>query len=227
MLYHRVFIMRRKPGECGRHLPEQNACGEPCINDAQCPQLGSCDEGKCACEEGYHEQDDKCVKGCEKGEVNVADECLKRVHISESCETMFSAREAQAVGWTCECPKGYEEVNETCTHEQETSSPSSSISGAIEFEYPSIKKNICCGKAGKHKSGESTVSPSQEVAEYGGTGTTSSPEIVCEKGIPYMVNGQPTTCTATVCPSNYRCVFSKLSEITTAAPRTTPVRLVF
>lgn len=34
-------------------------------------------------------------------------------------------------------------------------------------------------------------------------------EGICERGIPLMVNGRPQTCTATVCPSDYHCVFSK------------------
>ena len=35
---------------------------------------------------------------------------------------------------------------------------------------------------------------------------------VCEKGEPYLVNGVPQTCTSTVCPQLYRCVFSKRSK---------------
>ncbi len=53
---------------------------------------------------------------------------------------------------------------------------------------------------------------STPISEHNVPATTPRPESVCDKGLPFMVNGLPQTCTAMVCPSNYRCVFSKVAR---------------
>ncbi|KAI1724653.1 kunitz/Bovine pancreatic trypsin inhibitor domain-containing protein [Ditylenchus destructor] len=241
--------------------------GESCINDNQCPDGGACEEGKCTCETGYHEENDKCTKGCEEGEVSVAEECLKKVHINEPCEDNAQCSGGSSCeDGTCECPTGHEDVNDQCV--KLTPRSGSGISGSnrvgiasssrrgnstnngsnhfcpvrgfipylepstnkLRFcstgkkkscpknyacQYsPSIKKNICCGKPKGYKSTEDGSSHVTEllVSEYSAITTTPNPEIICEKGVPYFVSGIPQTCTATVCPSNYRCVFSKLAR---------------
>lgn len=37
-------------------------------------------------------------------------------------------------------------------------------------------------------------------------------ELICEKGIPYFIGKKPQTCTTSVCPEKFRCVFSKIGR---------------
>ena len=37
--------------------------GEMCIKPEQCPEAGTCEEGKCICQTGFEELQGKCVKG--------------------------------------------------------------------------------------------------------------------------------------------------------------------
>jgi hypothetical protein len=40
-------------------------------------------------------------------------------------------------------------------------------------------------------------------------GIPASKNEICDKGEPYLINGMPQTCTSTVCPNKFHCVFSK------------------
>uniref|UniRef100_A0A183BTQ1 Kunitz/Bovine pancreatic trypsin inhibitor domain protein n=1 Tax=Globodera pallida TaxID=36090 RepID=A0A183BTQ1_GLOPA len=293
--------------------------GDACINELQCPEEGMCMEGKCQCEDGFREEGGKCLRICEDDEVNVNDDCLKRVGIGERCEESAQCQggsSCRKVLGTCECPNGYEQVEGVCQRKDtnkpsshsppppnrqtaaSTSSPVVKLAnicphrdevpfvdphgGKLRFCAPKkkgacppefacqrshlLKKFLCCGKvAGRHlvkslvdtaespensddSSAEEEKQPrssevGREVAAGArgkiGTGggflpssvaikaTSSRPppttigrlaagpstnrrlEGICERGVPLLVNGRPQTCTATVCPSDYRCVFSK------------------
>lgn len=47
------------------------ALNEPCINDLQCTDQAVCEDGKCACDTGYMESKDKCVRGRESFKISV------------------------------------------------------------------------------------------------------------------------------------------------------------
>lgn len=75
---------------------------------------------------------------------------------------------------------------------------------------PATKKNICCGKAGSSAGGNSIASKISALGS-GGASSVSNAEI-CDVGAPYLVNGLPQTCTAAVCTSNFKCVFSRRAK---------------
>lgn len=94
-----------------------------------------------------------------------------------------------------------------------------------------MKKNICCGKAGGPAGliglpGSGTdngdnilntinqianvVNPSPQIMTSMSTvGMPPNKNEICDKGEPYVLNGVPQTCTSTVCPNKFHCVFSK------------------
>lgn len=40
--------------------------GDACVSPLQCPEMSTCEESKCACQQGYEEIDAACVKGEER-----------------------------------------------------------------------------------------------------------------------------------------------------------------
>lgn len=96
---------------------------------------------------------------------------------------------------------------------------------------PSLKKNICCGRSGGSidfisfpgngtDNGDNIITRINQIANIinpdpsnnMGGGMLSSKNEICEKGEPYILNGVAQTCTSTVCPNKYHCVFSKAGK---------------
>ncbi|KAL3103012.1 hypothetical protein niasHT_026460 [Heterodera trifolii] len=291
---------------------------EACINEMQCPEGGMCVEGKCQCEEGFREETDKCAKICGDDEVNVNDDCLKRVAIGERCEDSAQCQGGASCSeqkGICECPNDFEETEGMCQRKGDNAKSSSAspfppirqtaastsasvvkrgnicpqngevpfvnpLGGKLRFCSPKkrrecpagfdcqfsqlAKKFLCCGKRPSEKnvaksskdseesgeseaegeeegqarsseSGREAVASSRRKDSGGGAfppsvapaATSPRPPLsanglqvagpssirrlegICERGVPLLVNARPQTCTATVCPSEYHCVFSK------------------
>lgn len=36
--------------------------GDACINGAQCPEGGLCEDGRCVCEDGFREENNRCLR---------------------------------------------------------------------------------------------------------------------------------------------------------------------
>lgn len=127
------------------------------------------------------------------------------------------------------CPsKDQEPYLEPRTKKLRFCSPSKK--GACPRQYtcqfsPALKKNICCGKGrgtgmmgggGGAEMGILKAVGSIKSTAGGEAGpiaplTVSSNE-VCEVGEPYILGGIPQTCTSSVCPQKYRCIFSKRAK---------------
>ncbi|KAI6212235.1 hypothetical protein M3Y99_01843500 [Aphelenchoides fujianensis] len=170
--------------------------GESCEDSAQCQGGSSCVEGSCQCPEGHEDVDGICTK--------------KMMKPKKSLESGEGDNQPSFCPLPDQVP--YMEPR-------------------TKKLRPSLKKNICCGKSnapagligfpggGGDGGGDniinkinqiaSIVNPGSSVGMSIGGGMPPSTNEVCDRGEPYVVAGIPQTCTSTVCPQKYRCIFSK------------------
>lgn len=71
-----------------------------------------------------------------------------------------------------------------------------------------MKTNICCGNPNNDKN----IHKKNLGKKAGTIGGLVAHESICEKGIPYFIGKVPQTCTSSVCPDKFRCVFSKVAR---------------
>uniref|UniRef100_A0A1I7SU90 Kunitz/Bovine pancreatic trypsin inhibitor domain protein n=1 Tax=Bursaphelenchus xylophilus TaxID=6326 RepID=A0A1I7SU90_BURXY len=179
--------------------------GEGCEDSQQCQGGSSCVDNTCICPEGMEESDGVCIKK------------MKR--------PKNSMESSEAPGF---CPnRDQEPYLEARTKKLRFCSPSKK--GACPRAYtcqfsPALKKNICCGRSrrgavisgGVREIVQTAVSIRPTGNEGGGIGPIAplsvSTNEVCEQGEPYMLGGIPQTCTSSVCPQKYKCIFSKRAK---------------
>ncbi|KAI6235899.1 hypothetical protein M3Y95_00100300 [Aphelenchoides besseyi] len=189
--------------------------GESCEDSAQCQGGSSCVDQSCQCPDGYEEVDGICTK--------------KMMKPKKSLESGEPESPPSFCPFTDQVP-----YMEPRTKKLRFCSPSKkgSCPRAYSCQFsPSLKKNICCGKSNNGGSGligfpggggdnENIITKINQIANIVNPDSSSStmtrsvaipPSIneVCDKGEPYIMGGIPQTCTSTVCPQKYRCVFSK------------------
>ena len=182
-----------------------------------------------------------CLADCGANEVEVAGKCVAKSLIGEACEADEQCQGGSScLDATCTCPEGEEAVEDVCMKKMSRPMSTCPVPGQIPYLEPRTKnarfcspsrpncprgfscqfsqtaqQNICCGggkaivaekKNGKASTFSSKPNGKEEVDEE------SAATNVCDRGSAYVVNGTPKQCTASPCPSGYKCTFSKKSK---------------
>ena len=192
--------------------------GESCEDSAQCQGGSSCVENACVCPEGLEDVDGVCTKKVQKPkkslEVSGEQASAQPSFCPVAEQVPYMEPRTKKLRYCVPSKKG------SCPH-------------AYVCAFSSLlKKNICCGRnaaggliglpggGSDGGGGENIVTRINQVASIvspptasggGGSGPSiralPSTNEVCDSGEPHMLGGIPQTCTSTVCPSKYRCVF--------------------
>ncbi|CAJ0607862.1 unnamed protein product [Cylicocyclus nassatus] len=163
--------------------------GDDCEADEQCQGGSSCDGGRCECPDGEEVVDGVCVRKMNSRKVTTCPIPGQTPYIDKVTNNVRFCQPSRN-----SCPRGY----------------------SCQFSE-TAQQSICCGggdgiprfsKITENRGPKPDVDSGEDTTSATTTTTTAKPD-VCDKGSPYLMNGQPKLCTNAPCPSGYKCSFSR------------------